>query len=276
MTGTVPIRRQAPRRPAGFWRVTLAEWTKFRSVRSSVWTLLIATVLTVGLGVLFLGTVLDDYERMTAAERASHDLAATGAWYHGLPVGQVVIAILGVLVASSEYGTGTIRTTLAAVPSRIRVLAAKTVSVAVVALVAGAVQATAMFLVALPILADRSVDMSLTDPTALRGVALATLATMGMGLLGLGFGLLIRHSPGAIGAVVGVLLVISLFAPLLPASVEGFGKYLPPHAAWAMFGIAGADEEAVTLAPGPATAVFFGYVAALLVVAGMLFRRRDA
>src|SRR5215207_1598736 len=62
---------------------------------------------------------------MTAAERATFDPSAEG-WYHGLHLGQVVLAILGVLVTTSEYGPGTIRATLAAVPNRSRILAAKT------------------------------------------------------------------------------------------------------------------------------------------------------
>src|SRR5215211_4846737 len=126
--------------------------------------------------------------------------------------------VLGVLVATGEYGTGTIRATFAAVPSRTRVLFAKAISFSLVTLVSGAVQSSAAFLAARPILANRSIEVELLTPAAWRGVAMATLAVVGAGLFGLAAGLLLRHSAGAIGAVIGVMWVVSGLAMLLPAS----------------------------------------------------------
>jgi ABC-2 type transport system permease protein len=273
MTGAARATQRSPKLPAGLGRVVLAEWTKFRSVRSSLWTLLIALAVAVAFVLLIGSSFLDDYDRMSPAERAALDPAANREWNHAMPLGQVVVAILGTLVASSEYSTGTIRATLASVPSRMLVFVAKTVSVAAIALVAGLALAFATFAVAQPFLAERSLDLSLTDAAVLRGVALAALATMGYGLLGLGFGLLIRHTAGAIGAVVTVLLVV----PILQQPVaEGWGevlKFLPANASWAMLW---SQEGEVALAEGAATAVFLGYIAVLLTVAGTLFTRRDA
>lgn len=250
-------------------RVVLAEWTKFRTVRSSFWTLVISVALTVGVGAAFLPVVVDTYHG--PAGQAASWAIEEGWWFEGLHVGILAVMILGVLVASSEYGTGTIRATLTAVPSRARALTAKTVSFAAVTLVAGAVQAYAVFAVTQPILADRSIDISLTDPAALRGVAMATLAIAGTGLFGLGFGLLIRHTAGAIGAVVAVMLVIPGLAQLLPPSWDTVVKAYP---AYAMNGMFTPGEH--TLSPGPATAVYLGYVALLLAIAGLAFARRDA
>jgi ABC-2 type transport system permease protein len=252
-----------------YGRAILAEWTKFRTVRSSFWTLLVSAGLTVGIGASFLPIVIDSYDG--PAELTAYWAAREGWWFEGLHVGIVAVMILGVLVASSEYSTGTIASTLAAVPSRTRVLVAKALTFSLAALVVGALQALGALAAAQPILADRSIDVALTDPEALRGVAMATLAVAGAGLFGLGTGLLIRHTAGAIGAVVGVMFVIPILAVLLPDSWNTAVKALPSSAMYGMF-----TPNSATFEAGPSTAVFYGYLAALLVAAGIVFARRDA
>jgi ABC-2 type transport system permease protein len=249
-------------------RAVHAEWTKFRTLRSSFWTLLISAALTVGIGAGFLPFVIDTYEG--PVDEAAAWAVAEGWWFEGLHVGILAVMILGVLVASSEYGTGTIRATLAAVPARTRVLAAKAVSFSVVTLVTGAIQASAAFLVARPILADRSIDVPISDPGAWRGVAMASLAIVGAGLFGLAAGLLIRHAAGAIGAVVAVMFVVPILALLLPPSWDAVVKALPSFAMNGMF-----TPSANTFSVGTATAVFAAYVAVIVAAAGVLFAHRD-
>jgi hypothetical protein len=248
-----------------------AEWIKFRTVRSSFWTLLASAALTIGVGPAFLPFIIDNYghhPRGAAAEAA----AADGWWFHGLEIGILAVMILGVLVATSEYATGTIRATLTAIPSRTRVLAVKVASFAAVALAAGAAQALGAFLIARPILAGHGINVPLTDATAWRGLVMATLAVAGAGLLGLAAGLAIRHTAGAIATVVaGVMVAVTALAQLLPASWDTLRNALPSTAMNTM--ITPSDS---TLGQGPATAVFFGYVALLLLVAGTLLARRDA
>lgn len=270
MTATATIAatgRAAPR--VGFAPVVLAEWTKFRTVRSSFWTLLISAALTVGIGAAFLPVVVDSYDGPT--DQAAHWATDEGWWFEGLHVGILAVMILGVLVATTEYGTGTIRATLAAVPSRLQVLTAKVAAFTAVTLLAGAAQAYTAFLAARPILADRGIDVPLTDPDALRGVSMATLAIVGAGLFGLGAGLLIRHTAGAIGAVVAVMWVVTGLALLLPDSWADVRRALPANALYGMF-----TPSSNTFAVGTATAVFFGYLLALLAIAAVLLQRRDA
>jgi hypothetical protein len=256
---------------AGLGRAVGAEWIKFRTIRSSFYTLLACVALTVGAGAAFVPLVVEDH-RDDPAGRTAGVAARHGWWFHGMEIGFFAVMILGVLVATSEYSTGTMRATLAAVPSRGRVLAAKVVCLGAVTFVAGAVQAAAAFLVARPILAARSIDMPLTDPAAWQGVAVAALAIMGAALFGLGAGLLIRHTAGAIAAAVAVLMVVvSALSDLLPASWNGLAKVLPPSAMDAMVTPTGS-----TLARLPATAVFLGYTALILAAAGLSLARRDA
>jgi hypothetical protein len=176
-----------------------------------------------------------------------------------------------VLLATSEYGTGTIHATLAAIPNRGRVLAAKALGFAGVAVIFGAVIAYTMFAVAQPMLASRGLDVPLTDPAALRGVGLAALATAGVALLGLGTGVLIRHTAGAVTTLLIVLLGIPIIAQFLTESAQTVVRYLPTEAGWAMF-TPGDDALPVPAA----TAVFAAWIAVVLVAAAIAFHRRDA
>src|SRR5437588_51100 len=114
-------------------RVIVSEWTKLRSVRSTRWSLLVATVLTIGFPILAAAVISSHWGHQSAAERASFnplDPALIGS-----QIAQLAIGILGVLVISAEYSTGMIRATFTAVPKRLPVLWAKAVVFALVTFV---------------------------------------------------------------------------------------------------------------------------------------------
>lgn len=251
-------------------RALLAEWTKFRTMRSTVWTLIATTVVTIALGVSLLIGILQHYDRMSPAELADVNLAGSGIWYHGLQLGQAMLAVLGVLMITSEYATGTIRATLAAIPRRGRVLTAKITTFATLTLVMGAVLAFTMFAVARPFLADHGWQVPLTDPTALRGVGLAALATMGVALLGVGTGLLIRHTAGAVTTLLVIMLGIPIIGQFVPESWQTVTRYLVPETAWAMF-----TPDGNVLPAGTGATVFAVWVAVVLGAAAITFHSRD-
>lgn len=247
-----------------------AEWTKFRTLRSTYATLGLAVLTTIVFGALVIsGAVLVEYDEMSPAEQADFKLDE-GVWFHGLHLGQVLFAVLGSALITSEYATGMVRATLAAVPSRLRLFAAKASVLSLVTATVGLVSAFAVFALAQPILGERDLDVRLTDSTALQGVGLAALAAVGFGLLGLGAGFLIRHAAGATTTVLVGFLGIPIIEQLLPRSWWSVIKYLPADAGSAMF-----TPNAYTLSKGPATVVFFGYVAVVLIAAAVLFNRRD-
>ena len=109
-------------RPAGLVDAIRSEWTKLRSVRSTFWTLLAATVLTIGLGALISNGFAGNYSSSSPSDQATFD--PTNISLTGLILGQLAIGVLGVLTVTSEYSTGMIRTSLAAVPRRGRLLVA--------------------------------------------------------------------------------------------------------------------------------------------------------
>ncbi|WP_405869317.1 MULTISPECIES: ABC transporter permease [unclassified Streptomyces] len=196
-----------------------SEWTKIRSVRSTMWTLGVFVLLVVGIGLLT-GVVIASNEG--EAGLANENPLSFGVF--GLLLGSMCIITLGVLTTASEYGTGMIRTTMTACPSRGRVLAAK-------AIVFFAVAFTVTFVsVLLVALADVAMLDGARQPTGsewLKGTVGISLYLALLGLLSLVIGSIIRHSAGAITIMIGLVLaplVIALF--MFSQALEGVRQAL--------------------------------------------------
>jgi hypothetical protein len=117
--------------------------------------------------------------------------------------------VLGVLAMTSEYSSGTIRATLAATPGRPRLLAAKAAVFGALALAAGEVAAFVAFFASGATLPHGIAAPALGQPGVLRAVLLSGTSFCLIGLLGLGLGAIIRHSPAAIGVLVGGVYVVA-------------------------------------------------------------------
>jgi hypothetical protein len=255
----------------GFRTVARMEWLKLRSVRSTWWTLLVLAAALIGLAILVM--VHQHWATMSAADRASFD--PTNDSYAGLAIGQLAIGVLGVLAVSSEFSSGMIRATFAAVPRRPQVLAAKAAIVAAVTLVAGEVLAFAAFAIGQAVLKSPAPHATLAQPGVLRAVLMAGAYPTLIGLIGLGLGALIRHTAGAISAVVGVLFVLPLILVPLGTSIQhSAGRFMPML-------IAENSMTAVkpvphSLSPGLGFAMLCLYAAAALAAGGWALVRRDA
>ena len=265
-SGTVP-------QPSGgalphFAEVLRSEFCKFRSVRSTFWALVAAVGFNVVVAVL-LGVFLPG--ALSAHEKATID--STRLSLGGLHLSQIAIGVLGVLVITSEYGTGMIRASLGAVPQRRLMLAAKTIVFAAAALVIGVIANFAAYF-AFQAFVTGSLRTSLSDPGVLRAVTGAGLYLVVLGLLGVGLGAVIRSSAGAVAALFGLLFVPQLLVALLPGSWrDTIGPYLPMQAGAAVFSV---HHEANTLQPWQGFGVFCLYAAAALAVAFALITHRDA
>ena len=195
-----------------------SEWTKIRSVRSTIWTLGVFVLLVVGIGLSVAALIAGN-----ASEGSLSKENPLSFGFFGLLLGSMCIITLGVLTTASEYGTGMIRTTMTACPSRGRVLVAKSIVFFAVAFV---VTLASALLVAL-------VDVSMLDarePSGeewLKGTVGISLYMALLGLLSLVVGSIIRHSAGAITIMIGVLLaplVIALF--MFSESLRGLQEAL--------------------------------------------------
>ncbi|WP_344857595.1 ABC transporter permease [Planomonospora alba] len=242
-----------------------SEWTKLRSVRSTVWTLLAAVALMVGFGLLlaFVSRDLGDEAGLTDATMIS---------LSGSSFASLAVASLGVLVISGEYRTGMIRTTLLAVPGRLRMLTAKVAVFAVTAFAVALAASFAAFFAGQAVLGDKGA--ALGDPGVLRAVVGAGLLITASGIFGLALGALIRHTPGAIVAMTALIFVLPQMTGMLPgewgATVR---KYFTTNAGDQIVRVEAVDGQ---LGPWAGFGVYCAWIAVTLVAAAVLLRRRDA
>jgi ABC-type transport system involved in multi-copper enzyme maturation permease subunit len=274
ITSTIPAPEAPHYRPAG---VMKAEWTKIRSVRSTTWTILVTVVLTIGIGVIATATEASRWAHAGPGAILNYD--PTSLSLTGLLLGQLAIGILGVLAISAEYGTGTIRSSLAAVPNRKMFLAAKAGVFAAVALVVGEVVSFGAFFIGQMLIGGGAPHATLAQAGVLRAVAGGGLYLMVLGLLALGLGTIIRHTAGAIAAFVGVLLIIPLLTPALPQSFQNaISKFEPANIGSAMTttNIHSLHASTPTFSPWVGMAILAGYAVIALGVGGYRMARRDA
>ena len=188
------------------------EWIKLRSLRSTWWTLAVTIAAAAAIAVA-VGLNTED----AAGDLTNNALA-------GISVGLLLTGILGVLTATSEHSSGSIRSTLAAIPNRSLVLAAKAAVFGAVALAAGEAAALVAFFAGRAALPAGIAGPALGQPGVLRAVVLGGAGYCLIGLLGLGLGAVVRHTPVAVGLLVGgVYVAAQLGAALAPALMP----YLP-------------------------------------------------
>jgi len=263
-------------RPAGFGHILISEWTKIRSVRSTVWSLIIYVVLTIGLSALLTWATVHAVETGRAPRRAAALADPSALILHtGLLLGQLAIAVLGVLVMTSEYSTGVIRASLLAVPRRLNVLVAKCVVFAVLILVIAQIVTFCSFFIGAAIV-HPVIVVSLSQPGVTRAVIGTGLYLTVLGLFALAIGALIRHTAGGISIVIGLVLVVGNLLGLLDPYSWGkdVHSWFPTIAGSFITSVQPQDFQ--TLSPWQGLGVFCGWTVLLLAIGGYLLRRRDA
>ncbi|MEU4063617.1 ABC transporter permease [Streptomyces wedmorensis] len=220
----IPVRR------AHLGDALASEWTKIRSVRSTMWTLgvMILLMLALGLGVAAIAAA-SQRAMSEDGQAAMVEESALGFGFFGMLPAAICVITLGVLTIASEYGTGMIRTTLTACPSRGRVLAAKAIVFFLLVFTVTTVTAALVAVAQVAIVGDIA-----AEPTAsewLRATAGAGAYLALLGLLSLALGTVIRHSAGAITVMIGLLLlplVVGLF--MMSEALESVREWLFTYA----------------------------------------------
>src|SRR5580704_12053895 len=146
----------------------VAEWTKLRTLRSSGWTLGAMVLASIGLAVLIAASDAHGYSSLTAAEKASWD--PTNESLAGTIFGQLAIAVFGVLAITGEYASGTIRSSIAAVPRRTPLLAAKAAVYGGVAFVLGELVSFASYFLGQALFSGKAPVSHLGDPGVFRAI----------------------------------------------------------------------------------------------------------
>ena len=276
MTGATIARigpdHRAAVRAATFGDVLRLEWIKFRSVRSTFWTLAVTVVLGIALGAVISEAAAHGYARSSVSGKLSWD--PTGVSLAGVAIASPAIAVLGVLCISSEYSSGMIRTSLIAVPKRGRVLAAKSLVFAVVTFVVGEATSFAAFFAGQALISGHAPHAALGDPGVARAVAGGGLYLAALAVLSVAAGALLRHPAAAIASMIAVLLVLPGIAQALPDSWRNpVTEFWPTQAGTQLTSV---HHSARTLQPWPGFGVMCLFVAIVYVIAWTLLDRRDA
>jgi ABC-2 type transport system permease protein len=270
--GALPL---AAARPARFFGLLAAEWTKIRSVRSTLWTLILFVVLTVGL-TAGLTALIVHANGPNAPARDARIIGDPVGFIlgAGIGLGQLTICVLGVLLITTEYSTGVIRASLLAVPKRLPMLLAKVTVFAALLLVLAEIVSFGSFFVGSTLLHSLAV-VKLSDPNVLRAVVGAGLYLTALGLFALAIGGLIRHTAGGIATVIGAVLVLPILTSLLPGSWGAHvNAYMPEQAGSLIY----ADRfgSHPLLSPWEGFGVLCLWTLVLLALAAWLLQRRDA
>jgi ABC-type transport system involved in multi-copper enzyme maturation permease subunit len=250
-------------------RVVLSEWTKFRSLRSTVYTLLMAVVFMIGLGALIAAITANQPGGLGPGESAV-SISLSGMFF-----AQLAIGVLGVLLITGEYSTGMIRSSLTVVPRRLPMLWGKLAVFAGVVLLTMLAASFAAFFAGQAVLSGQHLGASLSDPGALRAVVGAALYVTVAGITALALGALLRNTAAAITTFVAVFFVFPPLTNLLPTSLtDHFVQYLPSNAGAVL--LDGTFGVANPLTPWTGFTVMCGYAVVLIGLAAWRLCRVDA
>ena len=253
-----------------------AEWTKLRTLPGTGWLLLGVVAATVIISATVSASV-------SCSSAAACHVDVTKLSLTGTYLGQAVVAIVAVLVVSGEYATGMIRTTLAAMPRRTTVLAAKAAVVTAVTLAAGTPAVLGSVLAGRLILPGHGYTpangypvLSLADGTVLRAAAGTVLYLALIALLSLGVVTAVRDAAVAIGLVLGLLYLFPILTQVIGS--PGVARHLQQIGPMT----AGLEIQASTglhhppIGPWAGLGVLAAWAAAALLAGTLMLRLRDA
>jgi ABC-type transport system involved in multi-copper enzyme maturation permease subunit len=260
------------RLPTVFLAACASEWTKLRTVRSTMWSLAFTVISIIGLGVLLSALMVGRWDNRSPSEITGFDPLLYS--YAGLNLAQLSIGVLGVLVMTSEYTTGVIRLTFGATPQRRLLLGAKVLTFSVVVAVVSLISCVTVFFICQALFAAKHAGVSIADPGVLRAVLGGVLHMILIGVIAVGAGAIVRHTAGAVAILFAVLLIIPGLVQLLPAPWNNdITLYLPNSAGAAMSAVVRFPN---LLSPVAGFIVLAAYAAATIGIAMVLLVRRDA
>ncbi|GAB1327519.1 ABC transporter permease [Streptomyces sennicomposti] len=253
-------------------QVIRSEWTKIRSVASTVWTLSLAVVVTIALGMLISALSKNEFGTMGPRERLSFD--PTFVSFAGMALGQLAMIVFGVLVVSNEYSTGMIRTSLAAVPRRGTFLASKVAVATALALLVGMATAFAAFFLGQAMLGPQ-LRTTLDAPGVLRAVVGGGLYMTLIAVFSMGVAVMLRSPMLSLGVLMPFFFLVSNILANVSATRK-IGQYLPDQAGSRIMRVLPRVGDDTPYGPWGGLGIMVLWVLAALAGGYALLRRRDA
>jgi ABC-type transport system involved in multi-copper enzyme maturation permease subunit len=251
-------------------RVLKSEWTKVRSVRSTLWTLVTAVIVTVGLGALICALTKSSFSDMSAADRRTFD--ATYISFAGTGLGQLAMIAFGVMVVSAEYSTGMIRNSLAAVPQRSTFLWCKVLVVGPLVLVIGMITSFAAFFLGQALLGSHGVEIG--DPGVLRAVVGGGVYMALISLFSVGITFVLRSPLLAFAILMPWFFLVSNILGQVEATKK-VAEYLPDQAGTTVMSVV---PETLDRPYGPweGLLIMAAWTVAALIAGFIVLKKRDA
>ncbi|WP_338700613.1 ABC transporter permease subunit [Streptomyces sp. Q6] len=252
-------------------QVLRSEWTKIKSVNSTALTLSLAVIVSVGLGMLISALSKNEFKNLSAENQLAFD--PTFVSFSGLTLGQLAMVVFGVLVVASEYSTGMIRTSLAAVPQRGTFLFCKVAVAAALTLVVALVTSFASFWLGQMMLGDHSTDLG--APNVLRAVFGAAVYMTLMAMFSMGVAAMLRSPMLSLGILMPFFFLVS---PILGSvsATKKVARYFPDQAGLKIMQVVTPPDDDAPYGPWGGLAILLVWVAAALLIGYALLRKRDA
>ncbi|MCX5204158.1 ABC transporter permease [Streptomyces sp. NBC_00237] len=252
-------------------QVLTSEWTKIKSVRSTVWTLGMAFVFTVALGLLISLLSKDQFTQMNARERQFIDPTMTS--FAGTGLGQLAMIVFGVLVVGNEYSTGMIRTSLAAVPRRGAFLFSKIGIATLLAFLVALVTSFVTFFAGQAALGG--FKASIGDPGVLRAVFGGALYMTLIAVFAMGVATVLRSPMLSLGILMPVFFLI---APILGGveATRKIAQYLPDQAGIKIMQVVAPENDVAPYGPWGGLGILVAWTALAVLCGWLVLKNRDA
>ncbi|CAM5580716.1 ABC transporter permease [Streptomyces fumanus] len=252
-------------------QVVRSEWTKIRSVASTVWTLGLAVVVTLALGMLIAALSKNEYDTMDERDRLAFDPTFTS--FAGMSLGQLAMIVFGVLVVANEYSSGMIRTSLAAVPRRGTFLFSKVAVATLLALVVSMVTSFAAFFLGQAMLGH--LKASIGDAGVLRAVIGGGLYMTLITMFSMGVAAMLRSPMLSLGILMPFFFLISNILGSVDAT-EKVGRFLPDQAGSKIMQVVPPLDDDTPYGPWGGLGILALWVVAALLGGYLVLKRRDA
>jgi ABC-2 type transport system permease protein len=272
-----------------FGGIMKSEFIKLFTLRSTFWCIVIVIVLSVGFGLLAATVTAPARAGIPAAPPltvAAQQATAVSYATVGSEIGELVLAVLGALVITGEYGTGMIRSTFAAVPKRIPALIAKALVLAITSFVVGLVAIFGTAATIFPLLpGTKKIHPDWTDWHVIESLIGGAFYLLLIALIAFCIGAIVRNSAGGIAAALGMVLVLPTLVDVVGGLtgatwIQNIGKVLPSAVGGNLSKYTGTKTQVVSglvsLDRLDSGLILVGWFVVLFVVAAVLLKRRDA